>query len=248
MMTARVIVNGATGKMGALTAQTFEKNPQFELVAKVDRQTSLSEAIKKNQPDIVVDFTTAAVAFENAKIIIESGTRAVIGTTGFTPAQIDQLKTTCADQKLGAIIAPNFSIGAILLMRLAKESAKYISHVEIIEAHHENKADAPSGTAIKTAEMINEIRAKTNPIKSHELIAGARGADKDGIPIHSIRLPGFLGQQEIIFGSAGETLHLKHNTIDRNAFMPGVMLACEKVMQLTTLVYGLEDLLFQQLR
>lgn len=246
MMTARVIVNGATGKMGALTAQTFEKNPQFELVAKVDRHTSLSDAIKKNQPDIVVDFTTAAVAFENAKIIIESGTRAVIGTTGFTPAQIDQLKKTCTDQKLGAIIAPNFSIGAILLMRLAKESAKYIPHVEIIEAHHENKADAPSGTAIKTAEMINETRAKTNPIKSHELIAGARGADKDGIPIHSIRLPGFLGQQEIIFGSAGETLHLKHNTIDRNAFMPGVMLACEKVMGLKNLVYGLEDLLFDQ--
>ena len=244
-MITRVMVNGAQGKMGALTVRTFENNnQQFELVGKVDHHNSLAEAIKKNHPDIVVDFTTAAVAFENANIIIDSGTRAVIGTTGFTPEQIEQLKQNCAKQKLGAIIAPNFSISAILLMRLAKECAQYISHVEIIEAHHENKADAPSGTAIKTAELINEIRAKTNPIKSHELIAGARGADKDGIPIHSIRLPGFLGQQEIIFGSPGETLHLKHNTIDRNAFMPGVLLACEKVMHLNSLVYGLEDLLF----
>jgi len=243
-MKTRVIVNGAEGKMGALTAQTLGKNAQFELVATLGHQNSLSEAIKKNQPDIVVDFTTATVAYDNAKMIIDSGTRAVIGTTGFTPEQIEQLKKNCAEQKLGAIIAPNFSISAILMMRLAKECAQYLSHVEIIEAHHENKADAPSGTAIKTAELINQTRAKTKPIVSHELIEGARGGDKDGIPIHSIRLPGFLGQQEIIFGSAGETLHLKHNTIDRNAFMPGVVLACEKVMHLNNLVYGLEDLLF----
>ena len=243
-MITRVIVNGAQGRMGALTVRTFEQHPQYELVAKVDHHSSLSDAIKKNQPDIVVDFTTAAVAFENANIIIDSGTRAVIGTTGFTPEQIAQLKKNCAEQKLGAIIAPNFSISALVMMRLARECAKYISHVEIVESHHENKADAPSGTAIKTAELINQTRSKTTKIISHELLPGARGADKDGIPIHSIRLPGLLFHQEVIFGSPGETLHLKYNAIDRNAYMPGVLLACEKVMQLNTLIYGLEDLLF----
>lgn len=245
-MKPRVIVNGAHGKMGAVTVQTLEQNAQFELVGQFDHHTPLADAIKNSRPDIVIDFTTAAVAFENAKIIINSGTHAVIGTTGFTPEQIAQLKKACDEQKLGAIIAPNFSISALLLMRLAKESAKYLPHVEIIEAHHEKKADAPSGTAIKTAELINESRAKVNPIHSHELIKGARGADKDGVPIHSIRLPGFVGQQEVIFGSPGETLILKHTTIDRHAFMPGVLLACEKVVHLNSLVYGLEDLLFTQ--
>lgn len=244
-MTPRIAVNGCKGKMGALAVQVIEKNPHFKLVGQFDHHTLLLEAIENHQPDIVIDFTTASSAYANAKIIIESGKHAVVGTTGFTPTQIATLKRLCAKQKLGAIIAPNFSISALLLMRLAKECAHYLPHVEIIEAHHEKKADSPSGTAIKTAELINEARAKTTKIQSHEVLAGARGADKDGIPIHSIRLPGFLAQEEVIFGSPGETLHLKHNTIDRNAFMPGVLLACEKVMQLDKLVYGLEDLLFQ---
>ncbi len=243
-MTSRIAVNGAQGKMGKITVQTISENPKFKLVGEFGRHTELREAIKNSQPDIVIDFTTAACAFENAKIIIESGTHAIIGTTGFTPQQISTLKKACSRKKLGAIIAPNFSISALLLMRIAKEVASYLPYVEIIESHHENKADAPSGTAIKTAELLNQVRAKTKKIKSHELISGARGADKDGIPIHSVRLPGFLAQEEIIFGSPGETLHLKHNTIDRNAFMPGVLLACEKVQLLSTLVYGLEELLF----
>jgi 4-hydroxy-tetrahydrodipicolinate reductase len=243
-MKPRVVVNGAQGKMGAITVLSLEQSPNFELVGRLDNHNGLAQAIKESQPDIVIDFTTAAVAFENAKIIIDSGKHAVIGTTGFTPEQIAKLKKNCDKQKLGAIIAPNFSISALLLMRLAKECAQYLPHVEIIEAHHEKKADAPSGTAIKTAELINETRAKVDKFVSHELITGARGGDKDGIPIHSIRLPGFLAHEEIIFGSPGETLHLIHNTIDRNAFMPGVLLACEKVLHLETLIYGLEDLLF----
>jgi 4-hydroxy-tetrahydrodipicolinate reductase len=243
-MTPRIAINGAQGKMGTITAKTIGQNAKFKLVGEFGRHTELREAIKNSQPDIVIDFTTASSAFENAQIIIESGVRAIIGTTGFSPQQIATLKRACSKKKLGVIIAPNFSISALLLMRLAKEVANYLPYVEIIEAHHENKEEAPSGTAIKTAEMINQARAKTKKIKSNELITGARGADKDGIPIHSIRLPGFLAHEEIIFGSPGETLHLKHNTIDRNAFMPGVLLACEKVMKLDSLVYGLEDLLF----
>ncbi len=245
-MKPRIAINGAHGKMGAITVQTIEQSPHFKLVGQFDRHTALREAIEDSQPDIVIDFTTASVAHENAKIIIDSGKHAIIGTTGFTATQIASLKQSCEKQKLGVIIAPNFSISALLLMRLAKECAQYLPHVEIIEAHHEKKAESPSGTAIKTAELINQTRAKTNKISSHEIITGARGADKDGIPIHSIRLPGFLAHEEVIFGSPGETLHLKHNTIDRNAFMPGVLLACEKVMQLETLVYGLEDILFSE--
>lgn len=243
-MIPRIAVNGAQGKMGKITVQTLQEHPKFKLVGEFGRHTELRGAIKNSQPNIVIDFTTAAVAFENAKIIIESGAHAIIGTTGFTPQQISTLKKLCTKKKLGAIIAPNFSISALILMRLAKEVAGYLPYVEIIEAHHEKKADAPSGTAIKTAELINQARAKTKKINSHEILSGARGANKDGIPIHSIRLPGFLAHEEIIFGSPGETLHLKHNTIDRNAFMPGVLLACEKVQHLNTLVYGLEELLF----
>ncbi len=243
-MIPRIAVNGAQGKMGSITAKTIQEHPKYKLVGEFGRHTELREAIKNSQPDIVIDFTTASAAFENAKTIIDCGIHAIIGTTGFTPQQISTLKKTCARKKLGVIIAPNFSISALLLMRIAKEVAGYLPHVEIIESHHEKKADAPSGTAIKTAELLNQARAKTKKFNSHELISGARGADKDGIPIHSVRLPGFLAQEEIIFGSPGETLHLKHNTIDRNAFMPGVILACEKVQLLSTLVYGLEELLF----
>ena len=229
-MKARIAINGAHGKMGKVTVQTIAQSQHFELVGEFDRQTSLREAIEDCQPDIVIDFTTAATAYDNARTIIETGTRAIMGTTGFSPQQITTLTQSCAEKKLGVIIAPNFSISALLLMRLAKECARYLPHVEIIEAHHENKAEAPSGTAIKTAELINQTRQNTAKIQCHELITGARGADKDGIPIHSIRLPGFLAHEEIIFGSAGETLHLKHNTIDRQAFMPGELLACEKVL------------------
>ncbi|MDQ2995331.1 MAG: 4-hydroxy-tetrahydrodipicolinate reductase [Pseudomonadota bacterium] len=245
MTKLRVAVNGAKGKMGTTTVEAIRQAQNFELVGAFDHDVVLTDAIKNCDAQIVVDFTTANSAFENAKIIIASGAHPVIGTTGFTPEQIAELTTLCTHKNLGAIIAPNFSIAALLMMRTAKECAKYLPDVEIIETHHENKADAPSGTAIKTAELIASARTSSpSEAKSKELLPGALGAIKNGIRIHSLRLPGFVAQQEVIFGSQGESLHIKHNTTDRSAFMPGVLLACAKVTQLTTLVYGLEELLF----
>lgn len=244
-MSLRIAVNGAHGKMGQATVAAIRNTKHFQLVGEFDHDMSLADGIHNSNAQVVVDFTSAHSAFANAKIIIESGIHAVIGTTGFTTEQISELTAMCAQQQLGAIIAPNFSIGALLMMRFAQECARYLPDVEIIETHHENKADAPSGTAVKTAELIANARTGTaRIIHSQELLTGALGAKKNGISIHSVRLPGFLAQQEVIFGNQGESLHIKHNTLDRSAFMPGVILACEKVVKLNTLVYGLEELLF----
>ncbi len=149
-------------------------------------------------------------------------------------------------KKNRGIIAPNFSIAALLMMQFAAKAARYLSEVEIIEAHHQQKLDAPSGTALKTAELIAAARTKLkNDLSLKELVAGARGATHCNVPIHSLRLPGFLACQEVVFGNQGETLTIKHNSIDRNCFMPGIVLACQKVTQLTTLLYGLESILEQ---
>lgn len=243
-MSMRVIINGAGGKMGIEVVKAVQKEKDFELVGELHRENDLLATIKSTRPDVVIDFTSANVAFENCEAIIKSGARPVIGTTGFLPQQIIELQKLAADKKLGGIIAPNFSIGAILLMRHAKEIAKYFPHVEIIELHHNGKVDAPSGTAIKTAEMISADKAKTPQlIQENELIKGARGCVKNDIHIHSIRLPGLVAHEEIIFGDVGQTLTLRHDTYHREAFMPGVIMACRKVMEMNTLVYGLENLL-----
>jgi 4-hydroxy-tetrahydrodipicolinate reductase len=243
-MATKVIVNGAAGNMGQEVVKAVEKELGFELVGKLDHDDHLAQTIKTTHADIVIDFTTAAVAFANCSTIIEAGAHPVIGTTGFLPEQIAILKKMCAERKLGGIIAPNFSIGAILLMRCAQEIARYLPHVEIIELHHNRKADAPSGTALKTAEMIASVKAKTaSLVKEHELLPGARGAVKDDIHIHSVRLPGLLAHEEVIFGDLGQSLTLRHDTYHREAFMPGVILACKKVMELDDLVYGLEHII-----
>jgi 4-hydroxy-tetrahydrodipicolinate reductase len=242
-MQTRILINGATGKMGQEVVKAVEAEHDFELVAKLHKGNNLVDSIKKSKADIVIDFTTAKVAFENCEKIISQGARPVIGTTGFLPEQIAQLKEKCAELKLGGIIAPNFSIGAILMMRYAAEISRYLPHVEIIELHHEGKADAPSGTALKTCEMISQHKSKTPPRSENELLKGARGAIKDDIHIHSVRLPGLVAHQEIIFGDLGQSLTLRHDTYHREAFMPGVILACRKVLELDRLVYGLENLL-----
>lgn len=243
-MTKRVIVNGALGQMGQEVVKAVEKTNAFEIVAKSDRHDNLAQLIINTSTDIVIDFTNAHCAFENCKTIIENGAHPVIGTTGFSVEQIDLLKSICEEQKLGGIIAPNFSIGAILMMRYASEIATYFPHVEIIELHHDRKADAPSGTAVKTSELIAERRKKPEAkVQEKELIAGARGGIKNDIHIHSIRLPGLVAHQEVLFGGVGQTLTLRHDTYHREAFMPGVILACQKVTELKQLVYGLEHIL-----
>lgn len=240
----RVIVNGAFGKMGQEVVKAIGNCSEFEIVAKGARHDNLGQLIKETQSDIVIDFTNAHCAFANCKTIIENGAHPVIGTTGFTTQQLDMLKRECDAQKLGGIIAPNFSIGAILMMKYAREIANYFPHVEIVELHHDGKADAPSGTALKTSELISLNRQKPEmKVAEKELIPGARGAVKNDIHIHSIRLPGLVAHQEVLFGGVGQTLTIRHDTYHREAFMPGVLLACQKVSQLNELVYGLENIL-----
>lgn len=243
-MSIRVLVNGAVGRMGKTTVAAIAHDKDLELVGKTQRRDDLKKCIRASKAELVIDFTNASVVFENTQDIILAGAHPVIGTSGLLPNQIKKLQQICAKKKLGAIIAPNFCIGALLMMRFAEQAAHYFPEVEIIETHHERKLDAPSATALKTAELIAQARKK-NPSskKIHETLPGSRGACKDQVPIHSLRLPGFLAKQEIIFGHLGGNLGITHETIDRNAFMPGVLLACKKVMQLKKLVYGLETLL-----
>lgn len=243
-MAKRIIVNGAKGKMGALASLTLEKEPDFVLVAKLLRTDDLSAAIQETKAEIVVDLTRADCVYENTRTIIEAGAHPVIGTTGLLESQISELQALAAKKNISGLIIPNFSLCAVLMMECAARVAQFLSEVEIIETHHPQKAEAPSGTAIKTALMIAKARkASKAPAVSKELIPGARGRLCEEIPIHSIRLSGFLASQQVIFGSAGEHLTITHNNIDRSAYMPGLILACRKVSSLTHLCYGLEHVL-----
>jgi 4-hydroxy-tetrahydrodipicolinate reductase len=240
-----VIVNGANGKMGALTCKTIIDHPQFQLAAGIGRDDNLARTIAETQAKIVIDLTRADCVYENCLSIINAGVHPIIGTTGLLPEQIQTLTLLCEEKKLGGIVAPNFSLSAILMMRFAAEAARIMPEVEIIEAHHQQKLDAPSGTAMKTAEMIAAARIdKKNQLPLKELVAGARGATYQEINIHSLRLPGILARQQVIFGNIGETLTITQDSIDRSSFMPGIILACQRVQKLNTLCYGLEKLIF----
>lgn len=229
-MPTRIIVNGASGKMGKITATTIKSQPDFSLVAEIGRGNNLANTIQETGAEIVIDFTVPAVVFENTKTIIEAGARPIVGTTGLTLQQIEQLKLLCEEKSLGGIIAPNFSLGAILMMKYAKDAVKYLPDAEIIEMHHAQKIDAPSGTALKTYHLMLE----SNP----EL----KKNNKE-MPIHSVRLPGFFAHQAVIFGGVGETLTIRHDAIDRTSMMPGVLIACRKVLALQSLIYGMEHIL-----
>ena len=241
-MTIRVLVNGAHGKMGQVTVKAISADPDFVLAGETDKDDSLAAEIKNKKADVVIDFTNADVAFKNTQIIIEAGAHPVIGTTGLRSEQIKTLQDLCKKNQLGGIIAPNFSLGAILMMKYAKEIANYFPNVEIIEMHHDGKLDSPSGTSIRTAELLAPV-CKNAAKPSRETIPGARGANFENIHIHAIRLPGLIAHQQIIFGGLGETLTIRHDSLDRQCFMPGVRLAAKKVMELKELVYGLEHLI-----
>lgn len=242
-MAIKILINGAFGRMGQMTSQGISNNPDFELVGQTGREYDLAKSIADSGADVVIDFTSADSAFENATTIIKSKVHPVIGTSGLTLDQVKKLQEMCAKENLGGIVAPNFSIGALLMMRYAKEIVRYMPRVEIIEMHHDQKVDSPSGTAVRSAEILSQA-IEMSPIKeSKETLKGARGADYHGVAIHSIRLPGLLAHQQIIFGELGETLTLRHDSIDRQCFMPGIELACKKVMGLKQLVYGLENVL-----
>lgn len=244
-MTIKVLINGAFGRMGQIAVKAINEHPHLELVGQIGREYDLKKSIKDSQAQVVVDFTSPLSVYDNTLAIIETGAHPVIGTSGLKPKEIETLKKRARELKLGGIIAPNFSLGAVLMMKYAKAIARYMPSAEIIEMHHDGKADSPSGTALRTAQLLSEANTQLNgPEKSiHETVAGARGANYCHVPIHAVRLPGLLACEQVIFGNVGETLTLTHNSIDRQCFMPGVCFACEKVITLEELVYGLEEVL-----
>ena len=248
-MAITVLVNGAKGKMGREVVRAVEADADLRLVGQTDVEDPLEEALGRLGPQVVVDFTHPSAAVRNTEAILRGGARPVVGTTGFRPEDIARLQALARELKLGGLIAPNFAIGAVLLMRFAAEAARFLPDVEIIELHHAEKADAPSGTAVKTAELIAERRggegggAAGRPGRDAESIPGVRGGRCRGIPIHSVRLPGFVAHEEVILGGLGQTLTIRHDSLSRASFMPGVVLAVKRAPELTELVYGLERVL-----
>ena len=252
----RVIVTGAAGKVGREVLSAVSAESDMELVAAVDPlhagevfegvtlAADLATAIASSSPDVLVDFTHPTVVANNISCALAAGVHCVVGTTGLTTEALEELAAVAKD---GAclFVAPNFAIGAILMMRFASEAARFMPHVEIIELHHDRKADAPSGTALRTASLIAETRASipVSPGRETEIAEGARGALVDDISIHSVRLPGLVAHQEVLFGGQGQTLSIRHDTIDRTSFMPGVLLAVREVGKHSGLVVGLERLM-----
>lgn len=263
--TIKVAITGAGGKMGQEAVRMVTSTPHFQLVAAIDTKNEgkllseidgmpnvdvlmyvdLHKALTEQEVDVLIDLTNPTFGRKHMEIAFEHGVRPVVGTTGFTEQDVAELSQIAQERGLGAVIAPNFAIGAILMMKFSQMAAKFLPDVEIIEMHHDKKLDAPSGTAVKTAQMIAEVRApkqQGNPEEKEELV-GAKGADFQGMRIHSVRLPGLVAHQEVIFGGVGQTLTIRHDSIDRTSFMPGIRLAVETVMKLDLLVYGLENII-----
>ncbi|MFN6035669.1 MAG: 4-hydroxy-tetrahydrodipicolinate reductase [Dolichospermum sp.] len=270
-----VIVNGAAGKMGREVIKAVAQASDLTLMGAIDTTpqhqgkdagelAGLSEPLevpisnqlepmlayvageRQMQPGVLVDFTHPDVVYNNIRSAIAYGIRPVVGTTGLSTAQIQELSDFAEKASTGCLIIPNFSIGMVLLQEAAVRASQYFDNVEIIELHHNQKADAPSGTAIQTAQLLAEIGKTFNTaiVEETEKIPGARGSLADeGIRIHSVRLPGLIAHQEVIFGAAGQIYTLRHDTSDRACYMPGVLLAIRKVNQLKSLVYGLEKIL-----
>ncbi len=247
----KIAVCGALGKMGREVVNMVTEHPDMELVAKIDIASgdmyhTIEEAARVCDIDVLVDFTQPSSIYENAKFCLNNKIKIVIGTTGLQDEQIAELQNLSNANNTGCLIAPNFSTGAVLMMIFAKTAAKYFDNAEIIEYHHNQKKDAPSGTAIKTAHMMaerNESFTKGNCDET-ETLKGARGAESySNIHIHSVRMPGYMASQEVILGSMGQTLKIRHDSVDRKCYMPGVILAIKEVVNNNNFVYGLENIL-----
>jgi len=223
----RVAVSGAAGRMGQTVCAAVEGADDMELVARADPalETALKQALSESGPDVVVDFTVPDAVFENARLCLEHGAHVVVGTTGMTDAQVDELREAAQRSPGNCLIVPNFAIGAVLMMEAAKMIAPHMPDCEIVELHHDQKLDAPSGTAKRTAELIAQAGGRAEP------------------PIHSVRLPGLVAHQEVLFGGLGQTLSVRHDSISRESFMPGVLIAVRRVGGLDGLVAGLENVL-----
>ncbi|KAB8317907.1 4-hydroxy-tetrahydrodipicolinate reductase [Tolypothrix campylonemoides VB511288] len=268
-----VVIIGAAGKMGREVVKAVAQAPDMNLVGAIDTtpehqgkdagelaglgealeipitnqlEPMLAFASQERQPGVMVDFTHPNSVYDNVRSAIAYGLRPVVGTTGLSQEQIQDLAEFADKASTGCLIIPNFCIGVVLLQQAAVAASQYFDHVEIIELHHNQKADAPSGTAIQTAQILAEFGKIYNEplVEETEKLPGARGSQTDdGIRIHSVRLPGLIAHQEVIFGAAGQIYTLRHDTSDRAAYMPGVLLAIRKVLQLKSLVYGLEKIL-----
>ena len=243
----RVGVLGARGKVGSEVCRAVETAPDTELVAAVDAGDDVGELARAGA-QVVVDFTHPDVVMDNLRFCIEHGIHAVVGTTGFDQQRLDQLEEWLADAPgTGVLVAPNFSIGAILMMRFAAEAAPFFESVEVVELHHPDKADAPSGTARRTAEMIAAARRDAGsdpmPDATSTGLDGARGADVDGVRVHALRVRGLVAHQEVLLGTAGETLTLRHDSLDRVSFTPGVLAGVRAIADRPGLTVGLDTFL-----
>lgn len=261
-----IMIAGPRGRMGSEAVKLAAKAEHFNLVAVLDHKydgmmlsdiegfqsihnvpiyTDIEKCLQNVQADVLIDLTTPEFGMLHAKTALSYNVRPVVGTTGFSKENLEELERLCKEKELGCIIAPNFAIGAVLMMKFSQLAAKYFRDVEIIELHHDKKLDAPSGTAVKTAEMISAVREakKQGHENEKETITGARGAEFDGMHIHSVRLPGLIAHQQVLFGSDGQTLTIRHDSYNRESFMSGVKVAVETVMKHNSFVYGLENIL-----
>jgi 4-hydroxy-tetrahydrodipicolinate reductase len=237
----RVAVLGAKGRVGSEVVRGVEAAPDLELAAAVDA----GDPLDLSGADVAVDFTHPDAVLGNVRACVDAGVHAVVGTTGWTPQRLDEVRGWLAGTDVGVLVAPNFGIAAVLMMRFAAQAARFFDSVEIVELHHPGKADAPSGTARRTAEMVAEARRDSPPMPdaTTQAIEGARGADVDGVRVHAVRLAGLVAHQEVLLGGEGESLTLRHDTYARSAFVPGVLLGVRSVAQRPGLTVGLEHLL-----
>lgn len=261
----RVGISGAAGRMGRAAVRAVARDPEMRLVAALGRQQAVGrdageqagagwlevaitdslDAVIAAAPDVLVEFAPGQAAADHARAALEAGIRPVVGSTGIPADAIERLGELATRRKVGAVVAPNFAIGAVLMIEFARLAAPYLPHVEIIEMHHDRKRDAPSGTAQKTARVISAARgaAPVPAVQEEELVAGARGGVADGVRVHSVRLPGLVAHQEVVFGGPGQVLTIRHDSTSEESFMPGLLLAIRRVAALEGLVYGLEHLL-----
>ena len=230
--------------MGEATCHAVESEPELELVAQIGRNDPL-DRLKESGAEVAVEFTTPDAVKDNIRYCLENGIHCVVGTTGLSVEDQSEIGDLAQHHETNVFIAPNFAVGAVLMMRFAAEAAHHFESVEIVERHHERKLDAPSGTALRTAAVMNEARGRPWSVAKppKESVGGSRGGETGGVHIHSVRLPGSIAHQEVIFGSPGEVLTIRHDSLDRSSFMPGVLLAIKRVKSMRGLTIGLEHVL-----
>lgn len=259
----KVLLCGASGRMGQEVVKAVSSQEDMEFVSAVDVvragedagsvagikplginiSNDLKKALKESSPHVLVDFTKGDSAPSNILSALESGAACVVGTTGISPEDTEMIKKESKSRKLPVLIAPNFSLGAVLMMIFSRTASKFYSHSEIIELHHDKKNDAPSGTALRTANLMHETREKFVDAGGSEKLPSVRGGEVDGIRIHSVRLPGFVAHQEVIFGGESEILSIRHDSMNRTSFMPGVLMAVRKIRNFNSFIAGLENIM-----